>query len=141
MSITKYREDFLLLAEAGFIAINQADEDATKKLFAAAALLNKSNVLPKIGTGYLHLHKLELKQAVKCFEEVLEQEPNNEMAEAFMGLCISLMPEGATRGERMLEQSLKSKDPTLKKMAGTALDFIDQHVKGSSPASAPRKRK
>ncbi len=36
MTLKKYKDDFLLLAEAGFIAVNQADEDAAVKLFKAA---------------------------------------------------------------------------------------------------------
>lgn len=131
MAIKKYKEDFILLAEAGFIAVNQADEDAALKLFKAAELLDANNVLPKIGFGYLHLHKLELKQAVKCFEEVLEKDPHNDMAKAFMGLCLSMMPNTINKGEKILEQSLKSKDPLIKQMAGSALDFVDKFVKPS----------
>jgi tetratricopeptide (TPR) repeat protein len=129
MTMKKYKEDFILLAEAGFIAVNQADEDAAVKLFKAAELLDPTNFLPKIGFGYLHLHKLELKQAVKNFEEVLEKEPGNDMAKAFMGLCYSLMPSGIEKGEKILEQSMKSKDPMIKQMAGSALDFVDKFVK------------
>lgn len=129
MPIKKYKEDFILLSEAGFIAVNQADEDAALKLFRAAELLNPSNVLPKVGFGYLHLHKLELKQAVKAFEEVLEKEPHNEMAKAFLGLSMSMMPTSIDKGEKILEQTLKSKDPLIKRLAGTAIDFVEKFVK------------
>jgi tetratricopeptide (TPR) repeat protein len=131
MAIKKYKEDFILLAEAGFIAVNQADEDAALKLFKAAELLDPDNILPQIGFGYLHLHKLELKQAVKRFEEVLEKDPANDMAKAFMGLCLSMMPNSINKGEKILEQSLKSKDPMVKTMAGTAIDFVEKFVKKS----------
>ncbi len=129
MAIKKYKEDFLLLAEAGFIAVNQADEDAALKLFRAAELLNPDNILPKLGFGYLHLHKLELKQAVKYFEEVLHKDPHNDMAKAFMGLCLSMMPNTINKGEKILEQTLKSKDPMVKKLAGSAIDFVEKFVK------------
>ncbi len=129
MAIKKYTEDFILFAEAGFIAVNQADEDAALKLFRAAELLDHENVLPKIGFGYLHLHKMELKQAVKYFEEVLEIEPKNDMAKAFMGLCLSMQPNSTTKGEKILEQTLKSKDPLVKEMAGTAIDFVERFIK------------
>lgn len=129
MAIQKYKEDFILLSEAGFIAVNQADEDAALKLFRAAELLNPSNVLPKVGFGYLHLHKLELKQSVKAFEEVLEKEPHNEMAKAFLGLSMSMMPTSIDKGEKILEQTLKSKDPMIKRLAGTAIDFVERFVK------------
>src|SRR5580704_15564833 len=88
----KTKDQYLLLAEAGFIAINQADEDAAIKLFKAAELLDPQNTLPKIGMGYLHLCKLELKQAAKIFQDLLAIDPNNEMARAFLGLSLSLNP-------------------------------------------------
>lgn len=129
MAIKNYKEDFILLAEAGFIAVNQADEDAALKLFKAAELLNPGNILPKLGFGYLHLHKLELKQAVKAFEEVLDKEPSNDMAKAFMGLAMSMMPTSIDKGEKILEQTLKSKDPLIKRLSNTAIDFVERFVK------------
>ncbi len=129
MPTKKYKEDFILLAEAGFIAVNQADEDSALKLFRAASLLDPKNILPKLGFGYLHLHKLELKQAVKNFEEVLEVDPHNDMAKAFMGLCLAMMPNSVDKGEKILEQTLKSKDPEIKKMAGSAIDFVEKFIK------------
>lgn len=136
MAAKKYKEDFILLAEAGFIAVNQADEDAAVKLFKAAELLDPNNILPKIGFGYLHLHKLELKQAVKYFDEVLEMDPSNDMAKAFKGLSLSMMPNSVDKGEKMLEQTLKSKDPAIKKLADSAIDFVERFIKKTpGPAS------
>ncbi len=136
-----YKEDFVLMLEAGFIAVNQADEDSALKLFRAAELLDPENVLPQVGFGYLHLHKLELKQACTAFESVLEKDPSNEMAKAFLGLCISMQPNGTVKGEKMLEQTLKSKDPLIKKLAGTALDFVDNFIKKNpGPAGEGRKK-
>ncbi|HSX26969.1 MAG TPA: tetratricopeptide repeat protein [Chlamydiales bacterium] len=125
----KYKDDFIMLLEAGFIAVNQADEDAALKLFRAAELLDPDNVMPKVGFGYLHLHKLELKQAVKMFEDVLHKDPTNEMAKAFLGLCMSMMPNTIDKGEKILEQTLKSKDPMIKRLAGTAIDFVEKFIK------------
>ena len=62
--LKKYEEDFFLFLEAGFIAINQADEDSAVKLLKTCELMQPENPLIKIGFGYLHLHKLELKQAL-----------------------------------------------------------------------------
>jgi tetratricopeptide (TPR) repeat protein len=138
MAIKKYQEDFILITEAGFIAVNQADEDAALKLFRAAELLDPSNVLPKIGFGYLHLHKLDLKKAVKNFEEVLEKEPDNEMAKAFMGLSLSMMPNAVDKGEKILEQTLKSKDPAVKQLAGSAIEFVEKFIK-KAPGPAGKK--
>jgi hypothetical protein len=140
------KEDFILLAEAGFIAINQADEDAALKLFRAAELLNPSNSLPRIGMGYLHFLKLELKQAGKIFEDVLAQEPGNEMATAMLGLSMALSPTETLKGEKMLEEAAKnSKDPTVKNMALTAKEFVEKFVKKpgdiAQPTSKEKKKK
>jgi tetratricopeptide (TPR) repeat protein len=129
MSLKKYKEDFLLFAEGGFIAVNQADEDAAIKLFKAAALLDSKNVLPPIGFGYLHLHKMELKEAAEHFEKALKLEPDNEMAKALLGFTMSLSPELGSKGEKMLASIEKSKDTEIKKMAHLALDFVDRFVK------------
>jgi hypothetical protein len=135
----KTKDEFLLLAEAGFIAINQSDEDAAIKLFKASELLDQENVLPKIGMGYMHLCKLELKQAAKAFENILAQDPNNEMAQAFLGLSLALNPAELTKGEKVLEEATqKSKDPMVKTLAKSSLDFVEKFVKKTpSPATAP----
>jgi hypothetical protein len=132
----KTKDQFLLLAEAGFIAINQADEDAAIKLFKASELLDPSNTLPKIGMGYMHLCKLELKQAAKMFEDILAKDPNNEMARAFLGLSLSLNPSEFKKGEKVLEEAVqKAKDPMIKNLATSSLEFVEKFVK-KAPAPA-----
>jgi len=136
----KYKEDFILLLEAGFIAVNQSDEDSATKLFKAAALLDPENPLPTIGVGYLHLHKLELRQAVQAFEAVLTKDPHNDMAKAFMGLAMSLQPNSMDKGEKILEQTCKSSDPLIKKLSNTSIDFVERFLKKSpGPASHPKR--
>lgn len=135
-----YKEDTILLIEAGFIAVNQADEASAIKLFNAASTIDPKNTLAKVGIGYLHLHKLELKQAVKVFEEVLEMEPKNEMAKAFLGLCLGLQPNLADKGEKMLEQTAKSTDPLISTLSNTAIDFVEKFVK-KTPGPAGRAHK
>ena len=130
-ALKHYKEDWILFTEAGFVAFNQADEDAAMKLFKAGEMLNPENTLPKVGFGYLHLHKLELKAAVKIFEEVLQKEPNNDMAKALLGLCMGLMPNEVAKGEKVLEQALKSHDPMIKQLASTSIAFIERFVKKS----------
>lgn len=130
--LQQYKDDFILLAEAGFIAINQADEDAAVKLFKASELLDSKNILPKIGIGYMHLCKLELKQAAKSFEEILATDPNNEMARTFLGLSLSLNPAECAKGEKVLEESLQAaKDPMVKGLAKSSLEFVEKFVKKS----------
>lgn len=134
--LEKYKEHFILLAEAGFIAINQGDEDAATKLFKAAETLDPKNNLPKIGFGYLHLCKLELKQAAKCFEEILMVEPNNEMVKAFLGLSLSLNPKDTAKGEKVLHESVEeANDPMVKGLANDVLTFVEKFIKKApSPA-------
>ncbi len=142
--LQQYKEDFTLLIEAGFIAVNQFDEDASNKLFRAAALLDPSNSLPQLGIGYTHLCKLELKQASKIFSDLLEKDPHNEMAKTLLGLSLSLNPTEASKGEKNLEEAIKSsKDPLVKSLAVNALDFVNKFVKKNpSPAqSSPTKKK
>jgi predicted TPR repeat methyltransferase len=138
--LDKYQKDFILLCEAGFIAVNQADEDAAIKLFKASQMLQPENTLPKIGLGYLHLIKLELKHACNAFNEVLAKEPNNEMAKTFLGLSLSFTPNEVAKGEALLEQSAqKSKDPSIKNLATDAIQFVEQFVKkkGTPPPQTP----
>jgi len=141
MDMQKYKHHFINMIEAGFIAVNQADEDSAVKLFKAAALLNPSHFLSKIGFGYLHLCKLELKQAVKHFNEVLEVDPGNEMCKAFLGLSLSLNPSEVSKGENMLEETQKNaKDPMIKNLASSALTFVSKFVKKTpGPAQTAQK--
>lgn len=134
----KYKEDFILFVESGFIAVNQSDEDSARKLFKAAELLNPESSLPTIGLGYLHLHKLELKEACAKFESVLQKEPNNEMVKTFLGLCMVFSPQAVMQGEKILEETLKSQDTLVKNLSKSALDFVDAYVKKHpTPLQAP----
>ena len=137
--LQKYKDDFVLLLESGFIAASQTDEDAAAKLFRAAQILQPENVMPKVGFGYIHLHKLELKQAVKAFEEILATEPHNDMAKTFLGLCMGLMPNQADKGEKILESTTRSRDPEIKQLSETAIDFIERFIK-KTPGPAEKGR-
>ena len=137
--LSKFDEDFFLFLEAGFIAINQADEDAAVKMFKACELLRPENSLTKVGQGYLHLHKLELKAAIKNFEEVLAKEPDNEMAKTFLGIAMTLTPDKVAQGEKILEETVKSShDSDVKKVANTSLEFVENFVKKPNGGRAPK---
>jgi hypothetical protein len=130
MDLKKYKDHFIVMVEAGFIAVNQADEDSAMKLFKAAMLIDPKNLLPKVGMGYMHLCKLELKQACKIFNEILAEDPNNEMAKTFLGISMSLNPQEASQGEKLLEESKeKSHDPSIKTLATSAIEFVEKFVK------------
>ncbi len=142
MDFTKYKPHFALMIEAGFIAVNQADEDSAVKLFKTAAMMDPEELLPKVGFGYLHLCKLELKRAAEIFSEILEKDPSNEMAKTFLGLCLSLNPSEVSKGEQLLtEASMTVKDPLIKNLAIDSLKFVEKFVKKApSPVeSAPSK--
>ena len=128
--LQKYKDDFALLLESGFIAASQTDEDAAVKLFKAAETLQPQNAMPKVGFGYIHLLKLELNQACKKFEEVLKADPSNDMARAMLGLSTALTVKDAEKGEKILSEALKNtKDASVKNMASTALEFVEKFVK------------
>ena len=135
-----YKNDFLLFLEAGYIATNQMDEDSAIKLFKAAEALDAKSPLIKIGFGYLALHKLELKQAKKLFNEVLQQDPNNEMAKTFLGIATCLTPKEMTQGEKLLEETKKSSNPEIQKLTKTALDFVDTFLKKEPSPVEGKKR-
>ncbi len=136
-----FHDDFFLLLEAGFIAVNAADEDSSIKLFRAAELLRPESTFPKVGFGYMHLCKLELKQAVALFKEVLAKEPENEMARTFLGICLSLIPNELSHGEKALTELAKSGDSGIKQLANTALDFVEKFVKKAPSPVQPQKPK
>ncbi len=141
-SLSHFKEDFFLLLEAGFIAVNNADEDSAIKLFRASELLRPENSLPRVGLGYMHLCKLELKQASALFHEVIAKEPHNDMAKTFLGICLSLTPTEMGKGEKILEETAHaSHDKDIKKLADTAIDFVDTYVKKAPSPLEPHKKK
>lgn len=142
MSLEPYKEHYVTMIEAGFIAVNQSDEDSAIKLFKAADLLTPGNFMSQLGIGYLHLCKLELKQSCKIFSDVLEKDPNNEIAKAFLGLSLSLNPKEVDKGTEILKEADKgTKDPFLKNLTGNALSFVDKFIKKSPTPSEGQLKK
>jgi hypothetical protein len=141
MQLSKYKDDFILLLESGFIAVNQMDDDSAQKLFKASKLLDNKNILPVVGMGYLHFHKLELKEAIHDFEQALKMEPKNEMAKTLLGICHSFLPSTVEKGEKILQETAKSSEPTVKNLSKTTIDFVDKHIKEEeTPMEAHKKR-
>ncbi len=138
--LEKHKKNFFLFLESGFIAVNQADEDSARKLFKVSELLDSSNSLSQIGIGYLHLHKLELKECIRNFEEVLKKEPHNEMAKSFLGIAMSMSPDHTKQGEKILHETLKSSDKGIKSLSNTAINFVDKFIK-KEPSIAEVKEK
>jgi hypothetical protein len=133
--LESYKEDFYLLLEAGFIAINMQDEDSANKLFQACQILNPKNTFPLVGLGYKHLCKLELAKAQSCFKEVLKLEPENQLAKSLLAVCMTMNPKEHIEGEKKLEELSKSQDADIKKLADIAMDFSHKiSPKNKSPA-------
>jgi len=140
--LEKYKKDFILFAEAGFIAVNQADEDAAVKLFKAAQLLDPKNTLSLVGFGYLYLHKLELTKAIDSLEKALKVKPDDNMAKALLGICKSMTVNQVTEGEKLLHETEKDKDKDVKKLSGMAINFVEKFIKkGPSPAEVRKPKK
>lgn len=140
----KSNEDYFLFLESGFVAVNRADEDTALKLFMACQILRPENVFPQIGYGYMHLCKLELKLAVEMFEKVLEKDPQNEMAQTFLGICKSMIPGKTSEGEKILEACGKnSSAEDVKELVTRSQEFIEQFVKKgtSSPMDLAKEKK
>ncbi|MBM3196108.1 MAG: SctF chaperone SctG [Chlamydiae bacterium] len=142
--IKNYKEDFVLLLEAGFVAIMHQDEDSATKLFQAAQLVDPQNVMPKIGLGYMHFLKLELQPAIIYIKQALAKEPNNEFAQALLGVCMTFSTDMGKQGVEMLHKTqTKSHDPEIRNLANNATDFYEKFIKAPpSPAEiSAHKRK
>jgi tetratricopeptide (TPR) repeat protein len=131
--LSKHKDQFLLFVEAGFIAVNQSDEDSALKLFHAARLLNKESALPSIGIGYLHLCKLELKKAIEDFQKVLHADPKNDMAKAMLGISMSLTKDGWKEGEKVLKETAHSNNKDIQSLSNASIDLVEKFVKKPNP--------
>lgn len=121
--------DFALLIEAGFVAVKQLDEISASRIFAAAQALRPEHTAPKIGMGYIALNKLEIKQAMKIFEEVVEKEPTNWLAQTFLGICCLLNKAKRKKGEALIHEAMeKTEDPTVKSLGKVSLEWADKDL-------------
>jgi hypothetical protein len=125
-----FREDLALLLEAGFVAVKQLDEVSARHLFQAAQTLHPTSTAPQIGLGYIHLNKMEIKQATKIFGSVTKQEPDNHLAQVFLGVCFLFTPPKLKEGERLIRESIeKTTDPTVKNLGNVALEMAEKDLK------------
>ncbi len=117
-------EDFSLLIEAGFIAVKQLDEMSATRIFQAAQLLSPTSTAPQIGMGYIALNKLEIKEATRIYEKVTQAEPDNYLAQTFLGICYLLTKGKLKKGESIIEMATKkSTDPTVKNLGAISLEW------------------
>ncbi len=136
--LKEFRDDFQMLIEAGFVAVKQLDEISATRIFHAAHVLNPTSTAPFIGLGYIALNKLETKQAVKIFEEVLRQEPENHLAQTFLGICFLLNKPKRKKGEQLIKEAMeKTTDPTIKDLGLISLEWAEKDLKNLKKDKAP----
>jgi len=125
-----FSEDFPLLLEAGFVAVKQLDETSARHLFNAAQLLNPESNAPRIGLGYIALNKLEVKEATEIFTEITEDEPDNDLATTFLGICYLLTKAKRSEGEKMIQKVIKkTSDETIVNLGTIALEWAEKDLK------------
>lgn len=127
---SQFKDDFPLLIEAGFVAVKQLDEVCAVRIFNAAQALHPTSTAPQIGLGYIALNKLELKEALRIFEEVHEKEPDNELAATFLGICLLLSKTRRQEGEEKIKAIInKTEDPTVKNLGTVSLEWAEKDLK------------
>ncbi len=129
-SLDDYLEDFALLIEAGFVAVKQLDEVSATRIFNAAQVMNPMSTAPQIGLGYICLNKLQVREATKIFEGVLERDPKNHLAKTFLGVCFLLTKPKREEGERIIKEVIEeSDDPTIKNLGTISLEWAERDLK------------
>jgi predicted Zn-dependent protease len=125
-----FLDDFPLLIEAGFIAVKQLDEINATRIFNAAQAISPRSTAPQIGLGYIALNKLELKEATKLFEGVLSKEPDNLLAQTFLGISQLLNKNQRAEGEKLIRDAMeKSTDSTVKTLGAISLEWAEKDLK------------
>jgi len=128
-------DDFPLLIEAGFIAVKQLDEISATRIFNAADAMSPGHTAPQIGLGYIALNKLEVKEATRIFENVITKEPENYLAQTFLGICFLLTKPKRKKGEKLIKEAIsKTNDPTVKNLGEISLEWA---VKDLNRKKAP----
>jgi lipopolysaccharide biosynthesis regulator YciM len=136
--LSDFRDDFQMLIEAAFIAVKQLDEVSATRMFHAAHVLNTTSTAPYIGLGFIALNKLETGKAVKIFEEVLKQEPENYLAQAFLGICFLLNKPKRKKGEQLIKEAMeKTNDQTIKDLGSISLEWAEKDLKKMKKDKAP----
>lgn len=121
--------DFPLLIEAGFVAVNQRDEESALRLFMAASVLEPHSCAPEIGYGFVALNKLELDQAEKHFRKVLDKDSEHHLAKAFLGITLAFNEKTRSQGKQLLEEAKKaSDDPHVKNLGETSLSWLEKDL-------------
>lgn len=133
-----FRDDLRMLIEAGFVAVKQLDEISATRIFHAAHVLSPKSTAPAIGLGYIALNKLDLKQATKIFSGVLETEPENYLAQVFLGICFLLNKTKRKKGEQLIQEAMKKTDDvTIKDLGAISLEWAEKDLTNLKKDRAP----
>lgn len=125
-----FEEDFAFLIEAGFIAVKQLDEICSRRIFEAAKVLFPKSSAPQIGLGYIALNKLEVKEAAKIFQEIVKKEPENRLAQTFLGISYLLTKNQREEGEKIIRDAMeKTDDETIKNLGSISLEWNEKDLK------------
>ena len=128
--IDYFKDDYVLLIEAGFVAVKQLDEIAARRLFKAAELLNPDNPASQLGLGYIALSKLQVNEATKVFEGILKKDKSHYLAQALLGVCYMLGKNKYKKGEELVRDAKKkSNDPTIHNLAKVCSDWANKDLK------------
>jgi len=133
--IEELKEDFSLLIEAGFVAVKQLDAISSSRIFVAAQMISPGHTAPQIGLGYIALNQLNIKEATHIFEEITKKEPNNLLAQTFLGISYLLSKPKRKKGEKLIKEAINStEDPTIKSLGEISLEWADKDL---TKAKAP----
>lgn len=138
--IAEFKNDFSLLIEAGFVAVKQLDETSASRIFHAAQAMSPNSTAPQLGLGYIALNKLELKEATKMFEGILKKEPDNYLAQTFLGITLMLQKPKRSKGEKLVKEAMsKTSDSTIKNLGEISLEWAEKDLKKEkAPFFAPQ---
>jgi tetratricopeptide (TPR) repeat protein len=130
VNLDKYKEDFATFIELGFVAVKYASEEMALSLFTAAQALDPESSASEMGLAYVALNKLELDKAKKMYEGIIEKEPENHMAQMFLGICYVLDKNNLEKGEKLIKEALdKVEEPSVRHLGETSLQWIDKEFK------------
>lgn len=125
-----FKDDFALLIESGFIAVKQLDEISATRIFHAAQAISPGHTAPQIGLGFIALNKLEVKEATRIFEAVVEKEPENYLAQAFLGMCFLLTKTKKKKGEKLIEEIMElTDDESIINLCKISLEWAEKDLK------------
>lgn len=147
-TLQDFAKDLGLLVESGLIAIKQGDEESAKKLFNAVGVVDPKSTMKKMGFALIAIHKMDIKNGIKLFSEIISVEPDNHRAQAFLGFAYVLSTlkddfsheEKATNLKKGAEIAAfvldKSDNPSTRQLAQSVLDWETEMSKKAEAKKA-----